>query len=236
MGSRDEWKVASNTKKKKEEKVESVQSVQPVLEVKAEPVQPALAEPVQPALAEPVQQVQQSPLGSPAAMLHPEELLRSPQMPRAEQVRQSTLGSPAAMLPLLQGGRPTYARFASVPPQNSFTASAHGHPINIGQYNNGCSGSLISAYFAQPNSVQYNSMPSYHYDRNAAAPPAAAPPASTPAAAPAAAAPAAAAPPAAGPPSSEAQQLADGKAMFEDGLIPSRELYEAKVRQILGLP
>ena len=44
-----------------------------------------------------------------------------------------------------------------------------------------------------------------------------------------------AAPPAAAPPSSEAQQLADVKAMFEQGLIPSREIYEAKVRQILGL-
>ena len=40
---------------------------------------------------------------------------------------------------------------------------------------------------------------------------------------------------AAAPPSSEAQQLADMKAMFEQGLIPSREIYENKVRQILGL-
>ena len=40
---------------------------------------------------------------------------------------------------------------------------------------------------------------------------------------------------AAAPPSSEAQQLADMKAMFEQGLIPSREIYEDKVRQILGL-
>ena len=45
----------------------------------------------------------------------------------------------------------------------------------------------------------------------------------------------------AAPPSSEAQQLAlreklaDMKAMFEQGLIPSREIYEDKVRQILGL-
>ena len=86
----------------------------------------------------------------------------------------------------------------------------------------------------------------------AAAPPAAARPAATaPAAAPpAASAPAAsaptatapaAAPAAAAPPSSEAQQLAlreqlaDMKAMFEQGLIPSREIYEDKVRQILGL-
>ena len=46
------------------------------------------------------------------------------------------------------------------------------------------------------------------------------------ASAPAAAAPTAA-PPAAAPPSSEAQQLADMKAMFEQGLIPSREIYEA---------
>ena len=51
----------------------------------------------------------------------------------------------------------------------------------------------------------------------------------------------AAAPAAAAPPSSEAQQLAlreklaDMKAMFEQGLIPSREIYEDKVRQILGL-
>jgi len=64
--------------------------------------------------------------------------------------------------------------------------------------------------------------------------------ATAPAAAPAAAAPAAA-PAAAAPPSSEAQQLAlreqlaDIKAMFEQGLIPSREIYEDKVRQILGL-
>ena len=36
-------------------------------------------------------------------------------------------------------------------------------------------------------------------------------------------------------PSSKAQQLADMKAMFEQGLIPSREIYEDKARQILGL-
>ena len=51
-----------------------------------------------------------------------------------------------------------------------------------------------------------------------------------------AAAPPAAWAPAAAPPSSVAQQLADVKAMFEQGLIPSREIYEAKVLQILGLP
>ena len=32
-----------------------------------------------------------------------------------------------------------------------------------------------------------------------------------------------------------AQQLADMKAMFDQGLIPSREIYEDKARQILGL-
>ena len=31
------------------------------------------------------------------------------------------------------------------------------------------------------------------------------------------------------------EQLADMKAMFDQGLIPSREIYEDKVRQILGL-
>ena len=36
-------------------------------------------------------------------------------------------------------------------------------------------------------------------------------------------------------PNSKAQQLAEMKAMFEQGLIPSREIYEDKVRQILGL-
>ena len=143
-----------------------------------------------------------------------------------------------------QGPRPTYANFAkSVPEQNPFTraaaqdaedsnASTHGrgtNQINISQHNSHCSGSQIN----------------YHY--HAAAPPAAAQPAATaPAAAPpAASAPAAsaptatapaAAPAAAAPPSSEAQQLADMKAMFEQGLIPSREIYEAKVLQILGLP
>ena len=145
-------------------------------------------------------------------------------------------------------GRPTYADFAkSVPQENPFTRAtaqdaennnAIGHDgtsqTSITQYNHGCSGSQIN----------------YHY--HAAAPPAAAQPAATaPAAAPpAASAPAAsaptatapaAAPAAAAPPSSEAQQLAlreqlaDMKAMFEQGLIPSREIYEDKVRQILGL-
>ena len=37
------------------------------------------------------------------------------------------------------------------------------------------------------------------------------------------------------PPSSEAQQLAYVKDICEQGLIPSREIYEDKVRQILGL-
>jgi len=134
-------------------------------------------------------------------------------------------------------GRPTYADFAKpVPQENPFTRataqdvennSASGHDgtsqTNITQYNHGCSGSQIN----------------YHY--HAAAPPAAAPPAATaPAAAPpAASAPAATAPAAApaatAPPSSEAQQLADMKEMFEQGLIPSREIYEDKVRQILCL-
>ena len=45
----------------------------------------------------------------------------------------------------------------------------------------------------------------------------------------------AAAPAATAPPSSKAQQLADVKDMFEQGLIPSRKIYEDKVRQILGL-
>mgnify|MGYP001190018968 FL=1 len=148
-----------------------------------------------------------------------------------------------------QGPRPTYANFAtSVPEQNPFTraaaqdaencsASTHGRGTsqsNISQYNSGCRGSQIN----------------YHY--HAAAPPAAAPPAATvpaasaptaapPSAAPPAASAPAAAPPAAAaaaaaPPSSVAQQLADVKAMFEQGLIPSREIYEAKVLQILGLP
>ena len=141
-------------------------------------------------------------------------------------------------------GPAKYADFAeSMPPQNPFTpASAHGgtSQSNISQYNNGCSGSQISGDFSQPNSVHHY----YYYP--AIAPPAAAPPAATaPAAAPptasapAASAPAATAPAtapaAAAPPSSEAQQLANMKTMFEQGLIPSREIYEDKVRQILGL-
>ena len=147
---------------------------------------------------------------------------------------------------VMKRGPPKYADFAkSAPLQNPFTpASAHGgtSQSDISQYNNGCSGSQISGDFAQPNSVHHY----YHYPAIAPAPAAAAPPAATapaataPAAsAPAASAPAAtapaAAPAAAAPPSSEAQQLADMKAMFEQGLIPSREIYEDKVRQILGL-
>ena len=125
---------------------------------------------------------------------------------------------------VMKRGPPKYADFAkSVPPQNPFTpASTHGGTSqrNISQYNNACSGSQICGDFAQPNSVHHY----YHYPT--IAPAAAAPPAATaPAAAPAATA----------PPSSEAQQLADMKAMFEQGLIPSREIYEDKVRQILGL-
>ena len=113
-------------------------------------------------------------------------------------------------------GPPEYADFAkSVPPaQNPFTpASAHGgtSQSNISQHNNGCSGS-------QSNSV---SNITHNYNYSCASGPAA----TAPAAAPAAAA----------PPSSVAQQLADMKAMFEQGLIPSREIYENKVRQILGL-
>ena len=135
-----------------------------------------------------------------------------------------------------QGPRPTYANFAkSVPEQNPFpradaqdaencSASTHGRGTsqsNISQYNNGCSG---SHYYSQPNSVS-NITHNYNYSC------ASAPTATAPAAAPATAA----------PPSSEAQQLAlreqlaDMKAMFEQGLIPSREIYEDKVRQILGL-
>ena len=121
-------------------------------------------------------------------------------------------------------GPPEYADFAkSVPQENPFTraaaqdaedsnASTHGcgtNQSNISQYNSRCSGSQIN----------------YHY--HAAAPPAAEPPAATVPAASAAAA---------APPSSVAQQLADVKAMFEQGLIPSREIYEAKVLQILSLP
>jgi hypothetical protein len=141
----------------------------------------------------------------------------------------------------MEPGPPKYADFAkSVPPQNPFTpASAHGSTsqYNITQYNNGtATASIHSTYH-------------YHASTPAATPATAAPPAaSAPAAsAPAAAAPTAAAasapaaaaptaPPAAAPPNSEAQQLADVKAMFEQGLIPSREIYEAKVRQILSLP
>ena len=129
-------------------------------------------------------------------------------------------------------GPPEYADFAkSVPQENPFTraaaqdaedsnASTHGrgtNQSNIMQYNKHCN---------QSNIMQYNK----HY--HAAPPPAAEQPTATaPAAAPAAAA----------PPSSEAQQLAlreqlaDMKAMFEQGLIPSREIYEDKVRQILDL-
>ena len=143
-------------------------------------------------------------------------------------------------------GPPEYADFAkSVPQENPFTpASAHAggtSQSNISQYNNGCSGSQISGDFSQLNSVHHY----YHYPVTApaaAAPPAATAPAAAPpaASAPTATAPAAA-PAAAAPPSSEAQQLAlreqlaDIKAMFEQGLIPSREIYEDKVRQILGL-
>lgn len=113
-------------------------------------------------------------------------------------------------------GPPEYADFAkSVPQENPFTpASAHAggtSQSNISQHNNGCSGS-------QSNSV---SNVTHNYNYSCASGPAA----TAPAAAPAAAA----------PPSSEAQQLADMKAMFEQGLIPSREIYEDKVRQILGL-
>ena len=143
-------------------------------------------------------------------------------------------------------GPAEYADFAkSVPQENPFTpASAHAggtSQSNISQCNHRCTGSQISGDFAQPYSVHHY----YHYP--AIAPAAAAPPAATPpaASAPAASAPTAtapaAAPAAAAPPSSEAQQLAlreqlaDMKAMFEQGLIPSREIYEDKVRQILGL-
>ena len=122
----------------------------------------------------------------------------------------------------MKRGPPKYADFAeSVPPRNPFTpASAHAggtSQSNISQYNNGCSG---SHYYSQPN-ITHN----YNYSCTSA------PTATAPAAAPAAAA----------PPSSEAQQLAlreqlaDMKAMFEQGLIPLREIYEDKVRQILGL-
>ena len=116
-------------------------------------------------------------------------------------------------------GPAKYADFAeSMPPQNPFTpASAHGgtSQSNISQYNNGCSG---SHYYSQPNSVS-NITHNYNYSC------ASAPATTDPAAAPAATA----------PPSSKAQQLADVKDMFEQGLIPSRKIYEDKVRHILGL-
>ena len=108
-------------------------------------------------------------------------------------------------------GPPEYADFAkSVPQDNPFTpASAHAGGTSQSyishQHNNGCSG---SHYYSQPNSVS-NITHNYNYSC------ASAPTATAPAAAPAAAA----------PPSSEAQQLADMKAMFEQGLIPSREIY-----------
>ena len=134
-------------------------------------------------------------------------------------------------------------------------ASTHGrgtNQSNISQYNSHCSASQINYHYhaaAPPAAAQPAATPTAPA---AVAPPAAAQPAATaPAAAPpAASAPAAsaptatapaAAPAAAAPPSSEAQQLAlreqlaDMKAMFEQGLIPSREIYEDKVRQILGL-
>ena len=120
----------------------------------------------------------------------------------------------------MKRGPPKYADFAeSVPPRNPFTpASAHAGDTsqsNISQYNNGCSG---SHYYSQPSSV---SNITHNYNYSCASGPAA----TAPAAAPAAAA----------PPSSVAKQLADVKSMFEQGLIPSREIYEDKVRQILGL-
>ena len=126
---------------------------------------------------------------------------------------------PETALATMKRGPPKYADFAkSVPPQNPFTpASAHGgtSQINISQCNNGCSG---SHYYSQPNSVS-NITHNYNYSC------ASAPAATAPAAAPAATA----------PPSSKAQQLADVKDMFEQGLIPSRTIYEDKVRHILGL-
>ena len=152
-----------------------------------------------------------------------------------------SLTIPETALATMEPGPPKYADFAkSVPPQNPFTpASAHGSTsqYNITQYNYGTAPASIHSTYH------------YHASTPAATPATAAPPAaSAPAAsAPAAAAPTAAAasapaaaaptaPPAAAPPNSEAQQLADVKAMFEQGLIPSREIYEAKVRQILSLP
>ena len=126
---------------------------------------------------------------------------------------------PETALATMKRGPPKYADFAkSVPPQNPFTpASAHGgtSQSNISQCNNGCSG---SHYYSQPNSVS-NITHNYNYSC------ASAPAATAPAAAPAATA----------PPSSKAQQLADVKDMFEQGLIPSRKIYEDKVRHILGL-
>ena len=124
-------------------------------------------------------------------------------------------------------GPAEYADFAkSVPQENPFTpASAHAGGTSQSyishQHNNGCS---VSHCYSQPNSVS-NITHNYNYSC------ASAPTATAPAAAPAAAA----------PPSSEAQQLAlreqlaDMKAMFDQGLIPSREIYEDKARQILGL-
>ena len=145
-------------------------------------------------------------------------------------------------------GPPEYADFAkSVPQENPFiraaaqdaedsNASTHGsgtNQSNIIQYNKRCSGSQINYHYhtaAPPAAAQPAAT------APAAAPPAAsAPAASAPFATAPAAAPAAAAPAAAAPPSSKAQQLADMKAMFEQGLIPSHEIYEDKVRQILGL-
>ena len=145
-----------------------------------------------------------------------------------------------------QGPRPTYANFAkSVPEQNPFTRAAAQDAEN-------CSASTHGRGTSQSNISQYNSGCQINYHYHAAAPPAAEPPAATvpaasaptaapPTAAPPAASAPAAAPPAAAaaaaaPPSSVAQQLADVKAMFEQGLIPSREIYEAKVLHILGLP
>ena len=165
-------------------------------------------------------------------------------------------------VPVMKHSPPKYADFAkSVPPENPFTraaaqdaedsnASTHGrgtNQSNISQYNSRCSGSQINYHYhaaAPPAAAQPAATPTAPA---AVAPPAAAQPAATaPAAAPpAASAPAASAPAAtapaaaqaaAAPPTSETQQLADVKAMFEQGLIPSHEIYEAKVRQILGLP
>ena len=111
---------------------------------------------------------------------------------------------------VLKRGPPKYADFAkSVPPQNPFTpASAHGGTSqSISVHDNSTHGDT-----SQSISVHDNSTHSHHYYE-----------------------PPAAAPAAAAPPSSVAKQLADVKSMFEQGLIPSREIYENKVRQILGL-